>query len=115
MGPVSGTPLIAQPSYLKCPLISLDATQATATAAVLAGLLADKLQTGLGWSTVRVRRVMQSAATLGPALALVPVALGKDQVSVPLAVACLTGTLALQAFCYAGFHAYLQVCPFTLS
>ncbi|KAK9865285.1 hypothetical protein WJX84_009778 [Apatococcus fuscideae] len=81
---------------------------ATATAAVLAGLLADKLQTGLGWSTVRVRRVMQSAATLGPALALVPVALGKDQVSVPLAVACLTGTLALQAFCYAGFHAYLQ-------
>ncbi|KAK9843624.1 hypothetical protein WJX84_006573 [Apatococcus fuscideae] len=81
---------------------------ATATAAVLAGLVADKLETGLGWTTVRVRRVMQSTATLGPALVLLPLILGKDHVSVTLAVACLTSTLALQAFCYAGFHAYLQ-------
>lgn len=82
--------------------------QATATAAVLAGLIADKLETGLGWTTVRVRRVMQSAATLGPALVLLPLIFGKDHVSVALAVTCLTSTLALQAFCYAGFHAYLQ-------
>lgn len=83
--------------------------QATATAAVLAGLIADKLETGLGWTTVRVRRAMQSAATLGPALVLLPLIFGKDHVSVTLAVTCLTSTLALQAFCYAGFHAYLQV------
>ena len=75
----------------------------------MAGLIADKLEVSMGWTTVRVRRAMQSMATLGPALVLLPIALGRDHVSVTLAVACLTSTLALQAFCYAGFHAYLQV------
>ena len=45
----------------------------------------------------------------GPALSLAPLVLAPSGVSVSVAVICLTSTLSLQAFCYAGFHAYVQV------
>lgn len=45
----------------------------------------------------------------GPALSLAPLVIASRGVSVPVAVLCLTSTLSLQAFCYAGFHAYVQV------
>ena len=38
-----------------------------------------------------------------------PLLIASRDVSVPVAVLCLTSTLSLQAFCYAGFHAYVQV------
>ena len=31
-----------------------------------------------------------------------------------LAVCCLAAFMGLQAFCYAGFHAYVQVCHLSL-
>ncbi len=45
----------------------------------------------------------------GPAVSLIPLIIASKGSSVPLAVVCLTSTLSLQAFCYAGFHAYVQV------
>ena len=45
----------------------------------------------------------------GPAVSLAPLVIASGGVSVPVAVLCLTSTLSLQAFCYAGFHAYVQV------
>ena len=51
-----------------------------------------------------------SALCAGPALSLVPLIVASHGSSVPVAVVCLTSTLSLQAFCYAGFHAYVQVC-----
>ncbi len=55
----------------------------------------------------------------GPAVSLVPLIISSQGSSVATAVLCLTGTLSLQAFCYAGFHAYVQVsattyCPSSL-
>ena len=48
-------------------------------------------------------------STLGPAAALAVLALTPAP-GLPLAMACLTAALALQAFCSAGFHPYIQVC-----
>ena len=45
----------------------------------------------------------------GPAVSLAPLIMSSQGCSVATAVLCLTGTLSLQAFCYAGFHAYVQV------
>ena len=45
----------------------------------------------------------------GPALALLPLVFAQDRVSVLEAVACLTAAVGLQGFCYAGYHAYVQV------
>ncbi|KAK9806084.1 hypothetical protein WJX72_000485 [[Myrmecia] bisecta] len=81
---------------------------ATAAVALIAGNLADWMLTRLHWELPRVRRVMQSIASLGPALALLPLVLVPQRCGVTGSVACLTATLALQAFCYAGFHTYVQ-------
>ncbi len=51
-------------------------------------------------------RVVQ-VSTLGPAAALAVLALAPAP-SLPLAMGCLTAALALQAFCSAGFHPYIQ-------
>lgn len=51
----------------------------------------------------------------GPAVSLVPLIIASQGSSVTTAVLCLTGTLSLQAFCYAGFHAYVQVTATTYS
>ncbi|DBB03799.1 TPA: hypothetical protein ACH3X3_011103 [Trebouxia sp. C0006] len=80
----------------------------TAIAAVLAGKLAGHLRDQKGWSALRIRTFCQDVATLGPAVSLVPLIISSQGSSVATAVLCLTGTLSLQAFCYAGFHAYVQ-------
>ena len=46
-------------------------------------------------------------STLGPAAALAVLALTPAP-ALPLAMGCLTAALALQAFCSAGFHPYIQ-------
>ena len=48
-------------------------------------------------------------STLGSAAALAVLALTPAP-GLPLAMGCLTAALALQAFCSAGFHPYIQVC-----
>ncbi|DBA75546.1 TPA: hypothetical protein ACH3X2_009106 [Trebouxia sp. C0005] len=80
----------------------------TAIAAVLAGRVAGHLRDQKGWTALRVRTFCQDIATLGPAVSLVPLIISSQGSSVATAVLCLTGTLSLQAFCYAGFHAYVQ-------
>ena len=42
-------------------------------------------------------------------MALVPLVLLQKTVRPGMAVICLTAAVALQAFCYSGFHAYVQV------
>ena len=45
----------------------------------------------------------------GPALSLLPFILFRTRTPMSLAVGCLAAFMGLQAFCYAGFHAYVQV------
>ncbi|KAL3156017.1 hypothetical protein ABBQ32_013005 [Trebouxia sp. C0010 RCD-2024] len=80
----------------------------TALAAVLAGKLAGHMQEQRGWTALQTRTLCQDIATIGPAVSLAPLVIASGGVSVPVAVLCLTSTLSLQAFCYAGFHAYVQ-------
>lgn len=48
----------------------------------------------------------------GPAASLLPLACTPQACGVAGAVACITAFMGLQAFAYAGFHAYIQVlCP----
>jgi predicted MFS family arabinose efflux permease len=60
-------------------------------------------------NTVRPHRTTaaQVGSFLGCAAAVLPLALAPHP-SVPLAVACLTGALALYALSAAGFHSHLQ-------
>ena len=46
----------------------------------------------------------------GPAVSLAPLAFAEQSVGLWGAVVCLTAAIALQACCYGGFHAYVQVC-----
>lgn len=72
---------------------------------VLAGSLADVAQARWHLSALKVRRLMQGAATLGAAVALLPLALlPQAAVPAPLAVGALTAAVAAQGFNYAGFH-----------
>ena len=52
---------------------------------------------------------LQSVVPAGPALALMPLVVAQQHIGIPAAVTCLTAAVGLQAFCYAGFHAYIQV------
>ena len=45
----------------------------------------------------------------GPAASLLPLAFSSQACGVHGAVACITAFMGLQAFAYAGFHAYIQV------
>ena len=45
----------------------------------------------------------------GPALSLLPLIVFRTRTPMSLAVSCLAAFMGLQAFCYAGFHAYVQV------
>ncbi|KAK9787869.1 hypothetical protein WJX73_001410 [Symbiochloris irregularis] len=81
---------------------------AAALVALMVGNLADWLHSAKGWKLVRVRLVMQAVASIGPALALMPLVVAQQHIQVPAAVTCLTAAVGLQAFCYAGFHAYIQ-------
>ncbi|CAL5229146.1 g12420 [Coccomyxa viridis] len=81
---------------------------ASAAVGIMAGNLADWLQKARGWKAVRVRALTQSLATLGPALSLLPLLLFRTRTPMSLAVGCLAAFMGLQAFCYAGFHAYVQ-------
>ncbi len=45
----------------------------------------------------------------GPALSLLPLIVFRTRTPMSLAVCCLAAFMGLQAFCYAGFHAYVQV------
>ncbi|KAL0036860.1 hypothetical protein WJX77_002503 [Trebouxia sp. C0004] len=80
----------------------------TAIAALVAGKVAGHLRDHKGWNSLRVRTFCQDVATLGPAVSLLPLIISSQGSSVATAVLCLTGTLSSQAFCYAGFHAYVQ-------
>jgi len=51
----------------------------------------------------------------GPAISLLPLIVSRNSCGLQMAVACLTAFMGLQAFAYAGFHAYVQACPVTLS
>jgi hypothetical protein len=47
---------------------------------------------------------------------MLPLVLAPQRCGVPGAVACITAFMALQAFAYAGFHAYVQArCSFMLT
>ncbi len=61
---------------------------------------------GLLTQDMSVCRIVQ-VSTLGPAAALAVLALTPAP-GLPLAMGCLTAALALQAFCSAGFHPYIQ-------
>lgn len=52
-----------------------------------------------------------AAVFAGPAIALAPLALAEERIGITAAVACLTAAVGLQGFCYAGYHAYVQVRP----
>mmetsp|Transcript_19000 Transcript_19000/g.52983 ORF Transcript_19000/g.52983 Transcript_19000/m.52983 type:complete len:434 (+) Transcript_19000:252-1553(+) len=90
MGVISGLP------WLVCALVTLNT-----------GSVADRLLQR-GMKRHRVRRLMQSTATLGPVLFLVPLALPGISLPAAFKIACITGVLVLQAFSYAGFQAYVQ-------
>ena len=51
----------------------------------------------------------QGCKSAGPALSLLPLILFRERTPMSLAVCCLAAFMGLQAFCYAGFHAYVQV------
>ena len=51
----------------------------------------------------------QGRGLAGPALSLLPLLLFRTRTPLSLAVCCLAAFMGLQAFCYAGFHAYVQV------
>ena len=53
----------------------------------------------------------RSCTFAGPALSLLPLILFRTRTPMSLAVCCLAAFMGLQAFCYAGFHAYVQVMP----
>ncbi len=55
--------------------------------------------------------VMKICTPAGPALSLLPLILFRTRTPMSLAVGCLAAFMGLQAFCYAGFHAYVQVTP----
>lgn len=50
----------------------------------------------------------------GPAVSLLPLIFMQERLGISAAVACLTAAVGLQGFCYAGFHAYVQVLCTTL-
>jgi len=79
---------------------------ATAVCTLLAGMWADWLLNERKWSFVKVRRLMMTIATAGPAVCLVGLATchGRPTVSALL----MTGVLGMQAFSYSGFHTYMQ-------
>ncbi|GAB4823811.1 hypothetical protein N2152v2_010857 [Parachlorella kessleri] len=82
---------------------------ATAGVSVVAGSLADWAQARRQLPALTVRRTMQSIATLGAALSLVPLALlPSAAVPAPVAVVLLTLAVASQGFNYSGFHSYVQ-------
>ncbi|KAK9835423.1 hypothetical protein WJX81_008633 [Elliptochloris bilobata] len=85
---------------------------AAAALSVGAGRASDRLQAALGWPRLRARRLVQGAASMGPALCLLPLALDPRALSPAAAAACLTGAVASASLCYAGFHPYtLDVAP----
>ncbi|EIE20601.1 major facilitator superfamily transporter [Coccomyxa subellipsoidea C-169] len=81
---------------------------ASAVGGMVAGWLADHLQESHQWKPARVRAFIQTVATIGPAVSLIPLILAKNSCGLHLAVACLTAFMGLQAFAYSGFHAYVQ-------
>lgn len=80
---------------------------AAAVVGPLVGRAANSLIKGGHMGQLAVRRLMQVVCFLGCAVSVVPLALVKEP-SVTLAVACLTGSLALYSFSASGFHSYLQ-------
>lgn len=80
----------------------------TAAIAALAGNAADWLQSSAQWSPLRVRRCMQSVASIGGALSFAPLALTSSATLSPLsATVALCMAVAAQGFYYGGFHAYV--------
>ncbi|BDA50497.1 Sodium-dependent phosphate transport protein 1, chloroplastic [Coccomyxa sp. Obi] len=73
-----------------------------------AGWLADHLHESHRWELARVRGFTQTIATIGPAVSLVPLIVTHNSCGLRMAVVCLTAFMGLQAFCYSGFHAYVQ-------
>lgn len=80
----------------------------TAAVATSAGAVGDWLQSKAGWSALRVRHAMQTAASLGGCLALAPLALGSAGLSPLVATIALCVAVASQGFNYGGYHAYVQ-------
>ena len=81
----------------------------TAAVAAGAGTLGDWLQSTAGWSALRVRRVMQTAASVGGCVALTPLALVNSTALSPfVATAALCVAVASQGFYYGGYHSYVQ-------
>lgn len=80
----------------------------TAAVSAFSGRISMNLQNEKNWSSLQVRRLMQTLSSLGIAMCLLPLAFHQNFISPFIAIATISMAVAFQGLCYPGFHCYVQ-------
>ena len=80
----------------------------TALVSAFSGRISMYLQSHRKWSSLRVRRLMQTLSSVGIASCLLPLALHQHLISPLVAISAISMAVAFQGLCYPGFHSYVQ-------
>ena len=80
----------------------------TAVVSAFSGRISMYLQSNRKWSSLRVRRLMQTLSSVGIASCLIPLTLHQHVISPFVAISAISMAVAFQGLCYPGFHSYVQ-------